>query len=295
MLRALQSHGIERRGRHERRPLIQHPLLADRDWLIEQHSQFTATAIAASIGVHRDTVGRALQLHGIAPHTPAETRRLLRPSELDDADWLRQNYSTRSISEMAEELGVSEAAVQTAMVRSGVERRARGETQVLKRPPLLDAPDHLAEVLSTTHVSEIAADLGVAVPTVHVALRRNGVQSPWRYDAWTRLEVPADEEIVRAWEAEETIKGVARQFEVSVNTAAIWLARVGVFLSDVPRISKSDLVAAIRRGESIDQIRRQHRVTARTVVVELYRHALFESHRRRHMDVRVSGPKAQGD
>ena len=93
-------------------------------------------------------------------HTPAETRRLLRPSELDDADWLRQNYSTRSISEMAEELGVSEAAVQTAMVRLGVERRARGETQVLKRSPFLDDPEQLAEVLSTTHVSEIAADLG---------------------------------------------------------------------------------------------------------------------------------------
>jgi hypothetical protein len=92
------------------------------------------------------------------------------------------------------------------MVRLGLERRARSQTQRRKRSPFLDDPEQFAEVLSTTRVSEIAADLGVPV-----ALKRHGIQSPWRYEAWTRLEIPPDTEIVRAWEAEETITGVARR------------------------------------------------------------------------------------
>ena len=295
VLRALRSHGIERRSRHERRPPIQHSLLADRDWLVEQYSTSTATAIATLIGVNLDTVRRALRIHGITPHTATASRQLTRPHQLNDASWLRRNYATGSIASMAHELGVSVAAVHTAMVRLGVERRARGEAQARRRPALLDDPEQLAEVLSTMHIAEIATDLGVAVPTVHVALKRNGVQSPWRYDAGPGLDVPPDSEIVRAWEVEETIRGVARQFEVSVTTAAVWLARVGIFLSEVPRISKSDLVQSIQKGESIDAIRRHHHVTARTVVIELHRHSLFDAHRRRHMKPGELTRRSEGD
>jgi len=68
-----------------------------------------------------------------------------------------------------------------------------------------------------------------------------------------------------------------------VNTAAIWLAEVGIFVNDTPAISRSDLETAIASQDSIDTIRRRHRVTDRTVVVELHRHGLFADHRRRHL------------
>lgn len=142
----MKSHGIERRNRHERRPTIQHPSLADREWLTEQYATSTATTIAASIGADLTTVRRALRIHGITPHTPSETRRLLRPWQLDDADWLRRAYQTRSIASIAQQLDVADAAVQTAMMRVGVERRARGKTQALRRPlcPLHLAPKRVA-------------------------------------------------------------------------------------------------------------------------------------------------------
>lgn len=62
VLRALRAHGIERRSRNHRLTPIQHPLLADREWLVAEYSTATATGIAASIGVHRATVARALRL-----------------------------------------------------------------------------------------------------------------------------------------------------------------------------------------------------------------------------------------
>jgi hypothetical protein len=169
------------------------------------------------------------------------------------------------------------------MIRLGVERRPRGETQAMNRATLLNDRDALAAALESTSVNDIATELGVAVPTVQVAMKRLGVKSPWKYDGATRLKPPTARALSAAWASEETIKGVARRFDVSVNTAAIWLARVGIFVSDVPAISKRDLVAAIEHGDSIDVIRRRHAVTARTVIVELHRHDLYERHHRRHM------------
>jgi hypothetical protein len=84
--RALQTHGIQRRSRHARRPPIQHPLLADRDWLAAQYTHSTATELSVRLGVDLETVRRALRLHHIAPHTPSETQRLLRPPKLNDTD-----------------------------------------------------------------------------------------------------------------------------------------------------------------------------------------------------------------
>ncbi len=59
--------------------------------LAERCSTSTATAVATSTGVDLETVRRALRIHGVARHTPAETWRLLRPPRLDHAD--RQRWS----------------------------------------------------------------------------------------------------------------------------------------------------------------------------------------------------------
>jgi hypothetical protein len=52
-------------------------------------------------------------------------------------------------------------------------------------------------------------------------------------------------------------------------------------VKDTPAISRTDLVAAIDAGRTIRQIAAEHRVTGRTVKVELRRFGLVEAHRRR--------------
>ena len=48
----------------------------------------------------------------------------------------------------------------------------------------------------------------------------------------------------------------------------------------MPAISRIELIAALNQGDSLDFFRRNHRVTDRTVVVELLRHGLHETHKR---------------
>ncbi len=117
---------------------------------------------------------------------------------------------------------------------------------------------------------------------VQAALKRHGSGSPHRFDC-TRLNRPDVTRLFAVWEAEQTIKGVARTFEVSPNTAAIWLASVGVFVKDTPTISHRDLEQCVAEQLTIDEICERFHVTGRTVVVELHRHDLFERHRRRHL------------
>jgi hypothetical protein len=108
-------------------------------------------------------------------------------------------------------------------------------------------------------------------------------RSPWLNRGHVRLTPPDETKLRRIWETEETISGVARQLDVSVNTAAVWLAEIGVFVKETPVISQRDLLDAIDKRQSIKDICRQHHVTARTVAVELRRHGLLAAHKKRHL------------
>jgi hypothetical protein len=70
---------------------------------------------------------------------------------------------------------------------------------------------------------------------------------------------------------------------VSVNTTAVWLADVGIFVKDTPAISRRDLLDAISKGHTIADICHDHHVTDRTVAVELRRQSLLEAHKKRHL------------
>ena len=171
--------------------------------------------------------------------------------------------------------------VLAALRRHGIDVRSPADEN-RRRNPLLHQPDELERRVAETSVAEVAERLGVTKIAVQVALR-HGAQSAHRYRGKVRLDPPDDEIIAYHWNAEGTVKGVPRALDVSINTAAIWLAQTGIFLSDAPAIEARDLKEAIRRGDSIDVIRRRHAVTDRTVVVELIRHGLHDAHRTRHM------------
>ena len=263
-----------------------HPQLDDPDWLASNYATRQVTDIAAELGVSPATVYDALHRHGIAVRHPGDSRRRRRPEQLQDPDWLRNRYEQSSATTIAKDLGVDRQMVYAAMEHYGIERRDRSAMQQFRSPANLDDGEWLRQRFSEVSARAIAAELGVANRTVYLALERHGIdvtRSPWLNLGHVRLAAPDEPTLSRIWDAEETVKGVARQLEVSVNTAAVWLADIGIFVKDVPVISRRELQEAIDQRQSIKDICRQHHVTGRTVAVELRRHGLLEAHKKRHL------------
>jgi transposase-like protein len=266
-----------------RRP---HRELDDPDWLAASYAARQATDIADELGVSPSTVYVALHRHGIPVRDPGDSRRRRRPAPLNDADWLRARYERTTTTKIAEELGVNPQMVLAAMRHHGIELRDHSAMQRFRSPAALDDGEWLRRRFSDVSPPVIADELGVARRTVYLALERHGIdaaRSPWLNRGHVRLTPPDETKLRRIWETEETISGVARQLDVSVNTAAVWLADIGVFVKEAPVISQRDLLDAIDKHQSIKDICRQHHVTARTVAVELRRHGLLEAHKKRHL------------
>ncbi len=252
----------------------------DREWLRGAYASRTIAEIAAELGVSTKTVSRRLRAFEIVTRGGRQRAFHARRPELNDPVWLRDRYSRGSSGEIAAELGVNAQQILAALHRHGIEVRSGPETL---RHPILHDPQALFDSVASSSVDDVAAANGVTPVAVRAALRRHDSHSIHRFDGVAPMPGP-DATVLAGWWADEgTIKGVARRGDVSVNTASIWLARIGIFLHQTPAIARPDLVAAIAAGESIAAIGRRHRVTGRTVVVELYRHELFDAHRRRHI------------
>jgi len=259
--------------------------LNDRAWLVVEYSTKTTATVAAELGVSRDTVCSALRAHNIPARSRSDQRRPTRPVGLYDPDWLRERYQSATGEAIADELGVSKASIYKALARYNIPRR----TKFRRRPesPLqLDDAGWLRQRYRQVSGPALAEELGVTGRTLYLALEKHGIevdQSPWIHHGPARLTPPPATALVQAWEADGTLKGLARRFGVSFNTVAVWLADVGIFIKEVPAISKRDLQAAIAKKWSIDRIMQEHHVTGRTVSVELRRFGLKEAHVARHL------------
>ena len=261
--------------------------LNDPGWLNSNYSSRPVTDIAAGLGVTVSTVYEALRRHGITIRRPGVSWRLRRPPQLHDPDWLRARYAKATATVIAHELGVNPQMVYAAMRQHGIERRDRSAKQQFRSPAELDDGDWLRQRFSEVSAPVIAGELAVTRRTVYLALERHGIdvaRSPWVNHGHVRLASPGEATLRRLWGTDETIKGVACQLDVSVNTAAVWLADIGIFVKDIPVISRNELQVAIDKRQSVDEICRQHHVTGRTVAVELRRHGLLEAHKARHID-----------
>lgn len=256
--------------------------LGDTEWLREQCETRSASSIARELGVAPETVLRAMRLHGIPVRHARSHRPRLRP-ELNDPVWLAERHDRMPPAAIADELGVADSTVRRALETHGIAIRDRSSGQRFRSPPELKDPEWLRAQYATKPASLIADQLGVSKAAVHKAMDRHGVDAdgPWVRRDTTRLEHPSQSELERAWDQEGSIKGVARRLEVSHTTAAIWLADVGIFVRDSPAITRRDLLAAIEAGHTIREICVDHRVTDRTVQVELRRFGLVREHRHR--------------
>jgi|GEM_PF-1201777 len=240
--------------------------------------------LAARLGVSASTVQRALVRHGIDRLPRNRHRRPTTAAVLDDRVWLVEQYRTRTAVSIAGEIGVSQRTVYAAMQRHGIERRSEPGVLALTRPRLIDA-EWLANAVARASSSTIAAELGVNSGTVRVAYRRVGIEPSQTSQYYVRgrsLARPTAVELRAAWDSEETFRGVARRLSITHTTASVWLAEIGVFADDTPKLSRAELVAAIEQQQSLYDIAAKFAVAVTTVRVELLRHRLLESHRHRH-------------
>ena len=259
--------------------------LNDIEWLTEQAATRSASSIARELGVASDTVLRAMRLQGIPVHFGTSQRQPDPIAVLEDADWLAEQYESKSAETIGRELDVHPGRVRKALERHGIPIRGPGDRQKFRTPAELDDVDWLRQRYESEGRSgaQIAEELDVSFAAVHKAMRRLGLEAEgaWVRRDTTRLKRPSRSQLEQAWRSEQSIKGISRRFGVAHTTAAVWLADVGIFVHDTPAISRSDLLAAIDAGKSIRAIATDHGMTDRTVMIELRRHGLRDAHRLR--------------
>jgi transposase len=258
------------------------PRLHDRDWLDGEAAERSARAIGRDLGVTADTVLRAMRLHNIPVQFATAPHKSRRP-ELDDREWLSAQYEQRTAAQIGASLGVAVSTVIAALERHGIRLLDARAKQRRQMPPELDDPEWLRQRYATAAGAQIAAELGVSIATVHNTMHHFDIEAdgPWVRRDTTRHQRPSDRQLAKVWDANGTIRSISQAFGVAHTTAAVWLADAGIFVNDVPAISRRDLVTHIAAGDTIAQIAKQHHVTDRTVSIELRRHHLIEAHRHR--------------
>jgi DNA-binding CsgD family transcriptional regulator len=260
------------------------PTLDDPTALEAAYRAATLDQLASRLGVSRSTVRRALIRHRIDRLPRNRNRRPSTARALEDAEWLATQYRTRSAVDIADELHVSSRTVYEAMRRHGIERRTQPGVLQLRRPQLTD-PDWLAKAVERGSSTSIATELDVSPGTLIDAYSRAGLEpasTKFFYARGRNRVRPAPETLAATWQAEGTFRGVSRRIGTSPTTAAVWLAEVGIFADDAPKISRAGLKRAIDRRRTLRGIAQDQGVSVATVRVELHRHGLFEAHRLRH-------------
>ena len=244
----------------------------------------TIAELAQQVGVSAATVRRALVRHGIDRLPRNRNRRPPTAQMLDDVEWLRERYRTHTGVEIAAELGTTPRTVYAAMARHGIERRSEPGILQLRRPQLAD-PTWLKTAVERRSSSAVAEALGVSPGTVSTAYERVGIDPASTTQLYARghpLLRPSPEQLRTAWHTEDSFRGVGRQLGIAPNTAAVWLAEIGIFAGTTPALSHSVLIDTIRRRWSQRRIAAEHAVSITTVRIELHRHDLFDAHRTRH-------------
>ncbi|MDP9402617.1 MAG: hypothetical protein M3P85_04640 [Actinomycetota bacterium] len=193
-------------------------------------------ALAAALGVHRNTVGRWLADAGVA-RRPSSRKGRMRgqrlPAARPDAALLRELYEERrlSLSQVAETLGVSVHLVRTWLEEEQIPRR-RGTYSTRRPPPRRRWQPPPAEELRRLRVEEhwtmreLAAHYGVHQGTVARWLADYEIPAVRASGALAGITVA---EVVRRYtEGDVTAAELARQTGLRQETVAAELKRAGV-------------------------------------------------------------------
>lgn len=136
VLRAMRLHVMPvRSGVNTRR--ISRSELDDVQWLRDRYAAASVQTIATELGLGPGIVTAALERHGIPIRVGGDRQKFRAAVELHDAEALRQAYESRSVVEVAKDLGVSVPVAYVAMRRNGVKASpswVRRDITRLKRP-----------------------------------------------------------------------------------------------------------------------------------------------------------------
>jgi hypothetical protein len=147
----------------------------------------------------------------------------------DPAQLAAAYRSSRSIAELAVQVGVSNSTVRRALVRHGIARLPRNRN---RRPPsarMLDNPTWLRERYRTATGVEIAKELGVAARTVYSAMERHGIERRAEPGA-LKLRRPqlAEEVWLKGAVESASSRRVAVELAVSAGTVTAAYERAGI-------------------------------------------------------------------
>jgi transposase-like protein len=176
------------------------PELADAAWLAERRrDRWNVPRIARYLHVDERRVQRALRDLGLPARLPSTPAMF---PELHDVEWMRRQLETRTMADIARELGCSQRSVRDAARRAG---RVPGPSP-RRRPARLDDATWLGTELTTRSAADVASELGCDSSTVLRAARCYGVASPTQGD---RLRFPELHD--PAWLAANVYAGTAAE------------------------------------------------------------------------------------
>lgn len=138
----------------------------------------SSAQIAAAEGLRRTQVGRILKKHNI---TYPGSRPPLNPAivaRLTDAAWLATEYATKSMLQIARELGVTPSRVSAALARASIPRRQPAEFASLARGvrwPIEQQEQAVALYRSGLSSRAVARELGLPRQWVFRLLKRRGL------------------------------------------------------------------------------------------------------------------------
>ncbi|WP_308170254.1 GntR family transcriptional regulator, partial [Acrocarpospora catenulata] len=170
--------------------------------------------------------------------------------EISDEELVRRYQAGESYIAIAESVDTNPQRIRSRLVAAGVEIRSAGR----RRVPVVADPDVVRRYEAGESMRAIAGSLGVDKLTVRSRLVSAGVRIRRRSAAGTGLGVSA-EEVVRRYEAGESMRAIAGSLGVDKLTVRCRLLAAGVEIRPpgrhVPMVPDEELAGRYEAGETI--------------------------------------------
>jgi transposase-like protein len=260
----MQRHGIDRRSAAEAQTDGDLERLKNEEWLRDQYCEQEKSShqIADELDLDPGTVRNWMQKYGIKRRSAGrQTNGNIKP--LKKEKWLREQYckQQKSISEIADELGVDNKTVRNWMQRHGIDRRSATEAQTDGDLERLKNEEWLREQYSererTTY--EIADELGLSQGTVRNWMQRHGIDRRSAAEAQTDgdLEKLKNREWLREqyWEQEKSLHQIADELDLSNTTIKRGMQMHGI---DRRSLSESHTEGNLEKLKNREWLREQY-------------------------------------
>jgi transposase-like protein len=245
----IQKHEIDARSVSESRAEGDTKPLHDSDWLYEQYIEQERSTydIADELDIDRTTVSNWLGKHGIETRGDTEAFGAEPVEELQNAEWLYQQYHERgkSCPEIASRLDVAASTVRSWMHKHDIEFRSHSESLTTGNIDSLQDADWLREQYKENQrtKTDIAHELDVSIGSVGTWLKKHGIEQRSLSEENSEGDVgqlhDPDWLYAQYVEQERTTTDIAEELGVATGTVSNWIKKHGFELRTVSE-SKAD-------------------------------------------------------